>query len=93
MEEDLAARIADLEHVNQNLQAMVEDLERRNEWLWREIGALRIEKAKASSPGLNTHLAPHSGPLKALGRVLQIVQHFPGPLRPQRPVAAPGELW
>jgi hypothetical protein len=73
MEEDLAARIADLEHVNQNLQAMVEDLERRNEWLWREIGALRIEKAKASSPGLNTHLAPHSGPLKALGRVLRLV--------------------
>jgi hypothetical protein len=73
------ARIADLEHVNQNLQAVVEDLERRNAWLWREVGALRIEKAKTSSPGLNTHLAPHSGPLKALGRVLRFVQGTSGP--------------
>jgi hypothetical protein len=68
------ARIAYLEHVNEDLQAMLEDLKRRNERLWRELGALRIEKAKASSPGLNTHLAPHSGPLKALGGVLRFVQ-------------------
>jgi hypothetical protein len=68
------ARIAYLEHVNQDLQAMLEDLERRNAWLWREVGALRIEKAKASSLGPNTHLTPHSGPLKALGRVLRFVQ-------------------
>jgi predicted RNase H-like nuclease (RuvC/YqgF family) len=68
------ARIAYLEHVNQDLQAIVEDLERRNERLWRELGALRVEKAKTSSPGLNTHLAPHSGPLKALGRVLQYIR-------------------
>lgn len=72
------ARIAYLEHVNQDLQAMVEDLERRNEWLWREIGALRVEKAKTSSPGLNTHLAPHSAPLKALGRLLRLVQGIRG---------------
>jgi hypothetical protein len=67
------ARIAYLEHVNLDLQAMVEDLERRNERLWRELGALRIEKAKASSLGRNTHLAPHSS---RLGRLLQLVQHI-----------------
>jgi hypothetical protein len=70
------ARIAYLEHVNQDLQATVEDLTRRNERLWQELGALRIEKAKTSSLGPNTHLTAHSGPLKALGRVLQLVQHI-----------------
>jgi len=82
-----------LEHVNLGLRAMVEDLEQRNERLWQELGALRIEKAKTSSPGLNTHLTPHSGPPKALGRVLQLVQHNPVPPRPKPPVAALGGLW
>jgi hypothetical protein len=67
------ARIAYLERVNEDLQAVVEDLKRRNERLWQELGALRIEKAKTSSLGPNTHLAPHSG---LLGRVLQLVQHI-----------------
>lgn len=70
------ARIAYLEHVNEDLKAMVEDLELRNERLWQDLGALRIEKAKASSLGPNTHLTARSGPLKALGRVLQLVQHI-----------------
>jgi hypothetical protein len=68
------AQIAYLEHVNEDLQATVKDLERRNERLWQELGALRIEKAKTSSPGLNTHLTARSGPLRALGSVLRLVQ-------------------
>jgi hypothetical protein len=68
------ARIADLERVNEDLQSVVEDLKRRNEWLWQEVGALRDQRAKTSSPGLNTHLTARSGPLKALGSVLRLVQ-------------------